>query len=105
MGLNAREQRVLHSIEDGLATSYPRLASRLAIFTWLTAGEAFPAREKIRAHRFHGCAHCPPLWPLLWFATSVALICVGLTVGHGSGGTCAVRASSCASYTAGSVPW
>ena len=44
MGLSAREQQALRSIEGGLTVSAPRLASRLAVFTRLTAGEAFPAR-------------------------------------------------------------
>jgi hypothetical protein len=85
-GLSAREQRVLHSIEGGLAASYPRLASRLAVCTRLTAGEAIPAREKIRAHRFRRGAHWPLVWPLLWLVTSVALISVGLAVSHGGQG-------------------
>jgi Protein of unknown function (DUF3040) len=101
MGLSAREQRVLHSIECGLAASYPRLASRLAVFTRLTAGEAFPARENIPAHRIRECGHWLLVWSLLWFVTSVALISVGLAVSHGGGTACVARTSLCASYTAG----
>ena len=103
MGLTAREQRVLHSIEGGLAASYPRLASRLAVFTRMTAGEAFPAGENIRAHRLRGCVHWPLAWPLLWLVISVVLISVGLALGYGGEGTCAVRASSCAQHTVGYI--
>jgi Protein of unknown function (DUF3040) len=109
MGLSVREQRALHSIEAGLAASYPRLASRLAAFTRLTAGEAFPAPEHIRAHRLREWVHWPlawPLaWPLVWLVASVALISVGLAVSHGGGGTCAVQAASCARCTGGNVGW
>ena len=86
MGLSVREQRALHSIEAGLAASYPRLASRLAAFTRLTAGEAFPAREHIRAHRLRERVHWPLMWPLVWLVASMALISVGLAVSHGGGG-------------------
>lgn len=103
MGLTAREQRVLHSIEGGLAASYPRLASRLAVFTRMTAGETFPADENIRAHRLRGWVHWPLAWALLWLVISVALISVGLALGHHGGGTCAVRASSCAQHTTGYI--
>ena len=40
MGLSEREQQALDSIEDGLAGSDPELASLLATFTRLTAGDA-----------------------------------------------------------------
>lgn len=99
MGLSVREQQALHSIESGLAASYPRLASRLAVFTRMTAGEAFPADENIRPHRLRGCVHWSLAWPLLWLVISVALISVGLAVSHGGGETCAMRASSCVRYT------
>jgi Protein of unknown function (DUF3040) len=105
MGLSVREQRALHSIEAGLAASYPRLASRLAAFTRLTAGEAFPAPEHIRAHRLREWVHWPLAWPLVWLVASVALISVGLAVSHGGGGTCAVQAASCARCTGGNVGW
>lgn len=103
MGLTAREQRVLHSIEGGLAASYPGLASRLAVFTRMTAGETFPVDENIRARRLRGWVHWPLAWALLWLVISVALISVGLALGHHDGGTCAVRASSCAQHTAGYI--
>ncbi|MGH3419363.1 MAG: DUF3040 domain-containing protein [Streptosporangiaceae bacterium] len=106
MGLSVREQRALHSIETGLAASYPRLASRLAVFTRLTSGEAFPAREHIRAHRRREWVHRPLVWPLVWLVVSVALIFAGLAVSHGGVGTCArALASSCARYTGGHVGW
>ena len=54
MGLSVREQQALRSIEGGLTVPAPWLASRLAMFTRLTAGEAFPARERIRGRWFSG---------------------------------------------------
>ncbi len=65
MGLSAREQQALRSIEVGLTFSAPRLASRLAVFTRLTAGEAFPARESIRACWLSGGFRWPLVWPAL----------------------------------------
>ena len=121
MGLSAGEQQALDSIEDGLAGSDPKLASLLATFTRLTAGEALPAREKIRAcSRRPGRSrryHCPDpgsrrvrrprkglrwqlAWPLLWLVVSVALIAVALIAGNSGGngnGACwAWAVSACA---------
>ena len=106
MGLSTREQQALRSIEGGLTVSAPRLASRLAVFTRLTAGEAFPARESIRACWFNGGVRRPLMWPLLWLVISVALIAVGLAVGHDGGqGTCHALTPSCAWHTRGYTPW
>ena len=49
MSLSSHEQHALHSIEDRLCVSDPELASLLATFTRLTAGEDMPAREKTPA--------------------------------------------------------
>ena len=51
MSLSSHEQHALHSIEDRLCVSDPELASLLATFTRLTAGEDMPAREKTPASR------------------------------------------------------
>jgi hypothetical protein len=59
MSLNLPETQALRSIADGLAGSDPRLASMLAIFSQLAAGEEMPAREKIRARRGRPAAHRP----------------------------------------------
>ena len=48
MSLSAWEQQALDSIKDGLASSDPTLAARLAIFTRLASDEEMPAREKIQ---------------------------------------------------------
>ena len=45
MSLNQLETQALGSIADGLAGSDPRLASMLAIFSRLAAGEEMPARR------------------------------------------------------------
>lgn len=106
MGLSTHEQQALHLIEGGLAVSDPGLASRLAVFTRLTAGEEFPAREDIRAHRIRAGLGWPLAVPLLWLITSIALIAVGLAVGHAGGWqTCAVRAPACAGQAAAYSAW
>ena len=51
MSCTEAETRALGSIADGLAGSDPRLASMLAIFSRLAAGEDMPARGKTRARR------------------------------------------------------
>jgi len=51
MSLSSHEEHALHSIEDRLCVSDPELASLLATFTRLTAGEDMPAREKTPAGR------------------------------------------------------
>src|SRR5215472_3464578 len=48
MSLNQLETQALGSIADGLAGADPRLASMLAIFSRLAAGEEMPARQKTR---------------------------------------------------------
>lgn len=116
MGLSEREQRALDSIEDRLAGSDPKLASLLATFTWLTAGDALPAREKIRAcPRRPGTRrryHCPDIgsrrprrtglrwqlaWPLLWLVLSIALIALiaGTSSGGGNGACSGWAVSAC----------
>jgi CHASE1-domain containing sensor protein len=51
MSLSSHEQHALHSIEDRLCVSDPELASLLATFSRLTAGEDMPVREKTPASR------------------------------------------------------
>src|SRR5215475_16205678 len=51
MSLTEPETQALGSIADGLAGADPRLASMLAIFSRLAAGEEMPAREKTRVRR------------------------------------------------------
>ena len=48
MSLSAHEQQALDSIGDKLSVSDPELASLLATFARLTAGEDMPEREKTR---------------------------------------------------------
>lgn len=109
MGLSARERRALRSLEVDLAVSAPRLAARLAVFTRLSVGEAFPAREIIRARRFDGAIRWPVLplmWPVLWLVISIGLIATGFAVGHGGAlSTCQAPATSCAWHAGGSPPW
>ena len=48
MSISEREQEALDSIENDLVGSGPELASKLAMFVRLTAGEEMPGRERIR---------------------------------------------------------
>jgi len=57
MSCTEAETRALGSIADGLAGSDPRLASMLAIFSRLAAGEDMPAREKTRPRYGRPAAH------------------------------------------------
>jgi len=102
MGLSARDRQALRLIESGLAVSDPGLASRLAVFTRLTAGELFPARENIGPRRRHGGFRGQLAWPVLWLVTAIALIAVGLAVGHGGSGwkSCALRVPACTAQAA-----
>jgi len=120
MSLSTGDQRALDSIEDGLAGSDPRLASLLATFARLTAGEELPVRERIRAgwrpasrrprsrwrHPRQGtmrrgvrqvpeCLRGQLVWPFLWLAIFIALIAVALTVSHGGKAPCPGWASAC----------
>ena len=59
MSLTEPETQALGSIADGLAGADPRLASMLAIFSRLAAGEDMPARGKTRARRGRAAALRP----------------------------------------------
>ena len=59
MSLNQPETQALGAVADGLAGADPRLASMLAIFSRLAAGEEMPAREKTRARRGRSAGHRP----------------------------------------------
>lgn len=96
MGLCARERQALCSIEDRLALSDPGLSSLLAVFTRLTAGEAFPARESIPEHLPDGGLRRRLAWPLLFLVMFAALISVALVVSHAGGeAVCTASASAC----------
>lgn len=56
MSISEREQESLDSIEDDLVGSGPELASKLAMFVRLTAGEEMPKRERIRRSVFPSSA-------------------------------------------------
>jgi hypothetical protein len=100
MALSAHDRQALRSIEGSLAISAPGLASRLAMFTRLTAGEALPVRESVRAGGFRGEARRRLLWPALLLVVSFALIAVGLAVRHGPPVTCTALAPSCVWHAA-----
>jgi Protein of unknown function (DUF3040) len=121
MSLSPRERRTLDSIEQGLVGSDPKLASLLATFTRLTAGEALPVGETIKAGwravtrprsarrhprgggtwpcgRWRGMLPRQPLAvALVWLVTSIVLIAVALAMNHSGGQAgCAVWLPACA---------
>ena len=102
MSLSARDQHALHSIEEKLADSDPRLASALAAFTRLAAREQMPTLENVRA-TWRRAARLPPrrqrhpcmqlrrfrawrqLVLLLWLVAAIGLIALALTASRSSG--------------------
>jgi hypothetical protein len=119
MGLSAREQQALHSIEGGLNESDPDLASKLASLTRLMAGEDKPPAERSRVGWLHrlvsslvrwlpgprGRGHSRPhpgrgpAILVIWLAISFALIATAATLSHvATSGACASLVSvSCGS--------
>jgi hypothetical protein len=117
MSLSAREKRALHSIEGGLAGSAPQLASLLATFSQLAAGEEMPERAKIRAlppHRARRPRQHPGRdgvlrharrlylrlgWQqtmlLLWLVVSLGLIAVALVLSRGGHAACTQSWGTC----------
>jgi hypothetical protein len=125
MGLNARERHSLDAIEYGLTDSDPALTILVNGFNRLADGEALPPWEEIRRPRMWGRSRPPPYrevpptgimcrqfrrpgrglrwrlaWPLLWFAVSIALITVTLTLGKGGPTSACLRwAPVCSTQT------
>ena len=116
MSLSARDRQMLDRIEEAIADSEPGLASLLATFGRLTAGEELPAREQIRAdrpgtsrwwfrlgnsRRAHGPSGRPgwPMaWSLVWLAASIALAVAAMTVRHDDrAGACGAEVLVCGS--------
>src|SRR5579863_8192851 len=114
MSISEREQEALHSIESDLTSSGPELASKLAMFVWLTAGEEMPNRERIRrsvypsfarpvrvgasadagasadkerasARRIMRRLSRRTAWRLVWLVAAIALVVFLLTVDRGAG--------------------
>jgi hypothetical protein len=106
MSLSAREQQALDVIAEQIAGSDPGLASKMATFARLTAGEDMPLREKILAARrrdtrdllrrrrrpgFRRTAL------LLWLVMVVGLVAVAVAIGSGSRAVCTkARPAACA---------
>jgi hypothetical protein len=96
ISISEREWRTLKSIEHGLARSAPKLASMLAIFTRLTAGERIPYRKPVRraASRIAGprdpgrgrrlqAGRAARRW--LWLTVVLALLTLTVILSHGTG--------------------
>lgn len=116
MSISERERQVLDSIESELASSAPRLAAKLVMFTRLTADERMPARQTVRrgarragpsrARRFR-VGRRTRGW--LFLAAAAALLISIVTITHGSGvSTCTHALTTACEQTharlAGSVP-
>jgi len=127
MSLSVHEKHALRSLENRLSGSDPGLASRLAMFTQLTAGEDMPAREKIqtgwrRAIRRSRGSRWRPLrgmarrWParvtrqgvglVLAFVLAFALLAGAATLsGGGHGRRCPPPGTTCAWPMPGHPAW
>ena len=112
MSLSTQERRALHSIEEDLSGSDPKLVSLVATFTRLTQHEEMPGHERIgtsgqprgprrpgpgryrrHAWRARMLSQLPTLQRaglLLWLVITVCLVAVALTVNRngGSARTC-----------------
>jgi hypothetical protein len=117
MSLSAWEKQALDSIEGGLAGAAPELASLLATFSRLAAGEEMPERAKVRALQPHRprrrlrrpCSGKLPrdarglrldwerAWPLaLWLVVSLGMIAVALVLSRGGPAACTPSWGTCA---------
>lgn len=114
MGLSAREQQALDSIQATLTGSDPELASLLAVFARLVSGEEMPVREKIRMSRQRRGTRGSDrrrryltrgkvrrrrdkgprrlnsrlLALMLWLVITIGLAVIALVSSHGGDGTC-----------------
>jgi hypothetical protein len=116
MSLSACEEQALDSIEGGIAGSAPELASLLATFSRLAAGEKMPERAKVRAlqphrprrrlrHPYGGKLPRPArrlrldwqrAWPLaLWLVVSLGMIAVALVLSRGGPTACTPSWGAC----------
>jgi hypothetical protein len=122
MSLSSRDRQALEAIKEELAASDQELASMLDMFTWLTAGEAMPLRERARGGglsvaRPPRSAHLPRDGPsgkpvrrrgkllvVLWVLVSVTLIAVAAVINRGDAGSCTVPAApACTGHQAAHV--
>lgn len=82
MSLSRRDRRILQEAGGGLARSDPGLASMLAVFSQLTAGEPVPGRQQARSRRalasLAGCAARCGHWLLQGAAADAAASWPGL---------------------------
>lgn len=117
MGLSSRDRQELGCIEERLVSSDPELASMLATFSRLVAGENMPERERIRTgraarrRRHESREPADPGRPrgrisrsrkavALWLVMTVALIVAAVTASHiGGAGPCAAWSAACASQS------
>lgn len=116
MSLSVKERHALASIEERLTASDRKLASMLDTFFRLTAGEAMPKRERVRAGwpraiRARDREHYRPrtmaspasrkrarLLMVLWVVISLALVAVAAVTGRAGPAGCAMTAVNCAGH-------
>ncbi len=96
--LSARDRHALQAIFADLAASDPDLAGRLGTFTQLTAGEAMPDREQIRARRArrsgsgqraltHG-QRWARVMIVMWLLVSAAMVTIAVVLSSGTPAPC-----------------
>ena len=102
MSLSSRDRQALEAIEGELAASDQRLASMLAFFTRLVAGEAMPVRDRGRGgggHAARAGRKRGQLLMALWVLISVVLIAVAAVISRGDASPCMVPgAAACAAH-------
>ena len=125
MSISEHERQVLESIERELASTGPQLASMLAIFARLTAGEDMPVRERLRRaldvpsaedprasaraavrttrrHRTMARLRRQSAW-VICLVVAIALVALALTVDRGAGrGVCPVTQTAACRQLSGS---
>ncbi len=105
MTLSAWEQQALDSIQDGLTSSDPRLATLLATFTRLVSDEEMPVRENIRERSRRGIRPVRPrlapqqaaFWVYLGITAVLIVTVLILSRGDGRSACPSVWAVPCAS--------
>lgn len=116
MSLTGREERILDSIRDRLASSDPGLAQIMGTFARLTAGEEMPARQRVRHRRGRLSSRngrrlragrrlrVGSALMLVWLAVSIALISLAVVLSSGSPACPRLSVAGCPPAGQGSLP-
>jgi hypothetical protein len=116
MSLTGREERILDSMRDRLASSDPGLAQIMGTFTRLVAGEEMPARQHLRHRRPRMSGRngrrqragrrlrIGSALMLVWLAVSIALISLAVAFSSGSATCPRLSVAGCPPAGTGSLP-